>query len=344
MSRMASVGFLLSLPFLAGGQPKTSPPINPTMARFDQTLPGLDGPGFGLAGSDEAGLLLAACEKGTIRYWQKDLVLGVRVSDQTPHVLQAHQGPATCIVAAGGTVATGGADGKVLVWNLPADRVVHTLNASGTVRALGISADGKILASAADAPVVQLWDAATGKGGLKLQGATDWVLAIAFSPDGKTVAAGGYDGHLRTWELATGQKRLEIPVPPPAPMNAPPRPANVLSALAFSPDGKTIAAGGSDARIHLFNAADGKLLRSLTGHTGTVTALVFHPSSTVLASGSKDRTVRLWNPTNGQMQKSLEGHGAWVQGVAFFARGTRLASVSADRTVKLWDLTEPAKK
>jgi hypothetical protein len=109
-------------------------------------------------------------------------------------------------------------------------------------------------------------------------------------------------------------------------------------------DGKLIAVGGSDARIDLFQAADGKLVRSMPGHTSTIAALVFHPSGSVLVSAGKDRTIRLWNAANGQMMKSLEGHTAWVQGVAFLDDGTRLASVGADRTVRLWNLTEPPKK
>src|SRR6266436_6202345 len=79
---------------------------------------------------------------------------------------------------------------------------------------------------------------------------------------------------------------------PPAP-NTPSPPTNVVWSLAFSPDGKQLAVGGADAQIHLFNVADGKLIRSIPGHTGAVTGLTFHPSGTVLASCSKDRTVRL---------------------------------------------------
>ena len=84
-------------------------------------------------------------------------------------------------------------------------------------------------------------------------------------------------------------------------------------------------------------------MRSLAGHTSSVTALAFHPGGAVLASDSKDRTVRLWNPADGQLLKALEGHTAWVEGVTFLARGTRLASAGADRTVRLWDLTAPPK-
>src|SRR5262249_10492825 len=161
-----------------------------------------------------------------------------------------------------------------------------------------------------------------------------------FSNDSQRLASGGYDGIVRLWEVSTGKKLLDIAATLPPPANSPAPPTNVILSLAFSPDSKQLAIGGTDAQIHLFNPTDGKLARSIPGHSGSVTGLAFHPSGTVLASCSKDRTVRLWNPTNGQplTPKPLEGHTAWVQGIVFVAEGTRLASIGADRTVRLWSL------
>lgn len=318
--------------------------VNAASARPDQTLGGLGGPGFAVAYDEEMRVLVAACENGFLYYWGKDVAMGVRGGDRTPRSVQGHKGPVTAVVSGAGVFASAGVDGKVIVWELPAEKVVHTLAAPAAVRALALTPDGKILASAGDDAAVQLWDVGSGKAGPKLEGSKDWQLELTFSPDGKTLAAGGYDGRLRLWEVGSGKKLVEVEALPPAPPNTPPRPANVLASLAFSPDGKTVAVGGSDAQIHLFQRADGKLVRSLPGHTGTITGLAFHPSGNLLVSSSKDRTVRLWNPANGQMLKSLEGHTAWVQGVTFFAQGTRLASVGADRTVRLWDLTEPPKR
>jgi WD40 repeat protein len=173
---------------------------------------------------------------------------------------------------------------------------------------------------------------------------TDWVLTLAFNSDGKQLASGGYDGVVRLWDVSAGKKVLDIQGRPPLPPNTPPGLPNVVWALAFSPDNKLLAVGGSDGPIHLINPADGKIVRSLPGHTSTLTGLAFHPSGTVLASSSKDRSIRLWNVANGQPLKVLEGHTAWAQGVTFLAQGTRLASVGADHTVRLWDLTEVPKK
>jgi WD40 repeat protein len=319
--------------------------INPAQARPDlSAATKLDGPAFATAYSEDAGLLVAVCESGSLHYWDKDVALGVRGADDSPHVVKAHQGPATTVVAAKGLIASSGADGKILLWDLRAEKIVHTLDAGAMVRSLAATPDGKLLASAGDNGVVQLWDPVTGKPGLKLDGSKDWLLAVALSPDGKTVAAGGFDGNLRLWETATGKNLATVvPLPPPPPNTPPPSP-NVVTALAFSPDSTQIAVGGSDAGVYLFQAADGKFIRAMAaGHTSSITALAFHPSNTLLVSASKDRTLRLWNPANGQLYKALEGHGAWVQGMTFLAQGTRLASASADSSVRLWDLSEPKK-
>jgi WD40 repeat protein len=339
---------VLSLAVAAGAaaqQPSKLPPIAPAAARLDQTLGGLDGPGLALAANDEAGIVVAGCERGTLPYWHKDVLMGIRAGEKTPHVLKGHQGPITALAWGGGSVlASAGADDKLLLWQMPDGKVLHTLPVKSAVRALALSPDGKLLASGGDDHVIQLWDVATGKPGDRLEGHTDWVVALAFSPDGKLLASGSYDGTVHLWDVSSGKKLAGAPASPPPPEKAPPKPKNIVWALTFTPDGKQLAAGGSDAQIHLLNVADGKMVRSIPGHTSTVTGLAFHPGGGVLASSSKDRTVRLWNPANAQALKSLEGHTAWVQGVTFLAQGTRLASVGADQTVRLWDLTEPAKK
>jgi WD40 repeat protein len=64
--------------------------------------------------------------------------------------------------------------------------------------------------------------------------------------------------------------------------------------VAFSPDGKILAAGSSDGSITLWDSASGDLLRSIPAHARAVTALEFSPDGHWLASGSLDASVRLW--------------------------------------------------
>jgi WD40 repeat protein len=323
--------------------PPALPPINPAVARLEQTLGGLEGAGVAIT-SNANGLLLAACEGRALHYWPPDLLLGVRTSDAGGFSLQAHESALVGLAAGGDVVASAGADGKVFLWSLPNDKPRLTLDVKNAVRSLAISPDGKTLAGSLEDGSVQLWETEKGAPGTKIEASKDWQLALAFSPDGKSLAAGGYDGKWRLFEVPSGKKLAEAEALAPAPpANKEPRDVNVVTALAFAPDGKSLAVAGFDGQVYQF-ATDGKFVRAMPGHTAGVAGLAFHPSGTLLVSAGKDRTVRLWNPTNGTAVKTLEGHTAWVQGAAFYAKGTRLASVSADRTVKLWDLTDPAKK
>src|SRR5436853_11850 len=72
-------------------------------------------------------------------------------------------------------------------------------------------------------------------------------------------------------------------------------------AVAYSPDGKTLASGGyGDSEVRLWEAKTGEAVFKLSNHRGYVEALAFSPDGKLLASAGHDRTVRLWEPTAGK--------------------------------------------
>jgi WD40 repeat protein len=324
--------------------PAKYPPVLANAARPGPVLGGFGTAVWAMAAPGDGGTLMTAGENGFLASWTEDSAFGVRSGNAPAATWPAHKGPVLALASGGGTLASGGADGNLIVWDLVDGKPPRIIDVGAAVRAVAVTPDGTTIAVGGEGEAIPLLDVATGKFKSKLEGPAGWVLALAFTPDGKQIAAGGYGGRLWLCEVATGKKVYEVEALPPVPANTPAPPVNVVSALAFSPDGKLIAVGGSDGNVHVFQAADGKLLRSLAGHTGAITGVAFHPGNELLASTSKDRTVRLWNPANGQFLKALEGHTAWVQGVTFFARGTRLASAGADQTVRVWDITDLSKK
>ncbi|MFJ5974483.1 trypsin-like peptidase domain-containing protein [Streptomyces sp. NPDC093060] len=89
----------------------------------------------------------------------------------------------------------------------------------------------------------------------------------------------------------------------------------------------------------LRTAAAHPLIRSLTGHVGTVDSLVFSPDGRTLATASSDRAVRLWDTATGKaIGAPLTGHTDAVESVAFSPDGRSLATASDDRTVRVWDV------
>ena len=340
--RLTPVAVIVLVGGLALAQPKVEfPVLNPGNAKLLRSSDPLDSLPTGIALAEAKGIVVVGCDDGSLRTWTrndgKDFL-----EDAKGQKVAAHASTVTAVAAAGGVAASAARDGKILVWNLPGDKPAHTLSHGAAVRALAASDDGKTLASAGDDNTVQLWNAADGKPIRKLIGPTDWLFAVAFSRDGKSVAAGGQDGKLWLWETATGRKVFDVASSPPAPKGAtPPPPPNVVGAVAFSPDGKTVAQGGSDAKLYFHQATDGKILRTGTGHTHTLTGIAFHPAGQLVLSSSKDRTIRMWNVAGANVVKVLEGHTAWAEGVVLADKGTRAISVGADRIVRVWDLGAP---
>jgi WD40 repeat protein len=175
------------------------------------------------------------------------------------------------------------------------------------------------------------------------------MIDLPFTPDGKYVASGGEGFTASLWEVATGRevRRFEHPRPPRPPGFGPARKLDLVLALAFSPDGKTLATADNEGVIRLWEVGTGKdRLQMKTGPGGAfgpfaVCSLAWSPDGRTLASAGGDRVIHLWEAATGKERRRLKGHTDTIWSVAFADGGRLLASAGADGTVRLWTLAAP---
>lgn len=125
--------------------------------------------------------------------------------------------------------------------------------------------------------------------------------------------------------------------------------SDIITSVAFSPDGKYVASSSKDQSIKIWEVSTGLELRTFYGHQNTVRKVVFSPDGHTLASaGTGDGTVRLWKVESGEVWKILKGKTEWprsdidtadfesVTDVAFSPNGKIIASCNY-KAIKLWD-------
>ncbi|RSN46637.1 WD40 repeat domain-containing protein [Actinomadura sp. WAC 06369] len=276
----------------------------------------------------------------------------------------------------GTALATGGADGPIILWDVETGERIRTLRAhSYPVVSMAFTPDGETMFSAAEG--IQVWDVAAGRArrGLPTQGRSEHpreFSAMAGTPNGRYLAtdAPGGGGPI-LWDAATGRLVRRFA-------------GDADASLAFTPDGRTLVGGGRGVRlwdvasggflrefrgagvpthsvalsrdgrvlaassvlapVRLWDLSTGRTLRDLTGRGKVTGPLAFSPDGRLLAVSSVPDAadaaeITLWDVATGRVDRILEGHTGAVNALAFHPGGTALASASDDRTARLWKLT-----
>jgi WD40 repeat protein len=254
----------------------------------------------------------------------------------------------------GKTLASAGWDRTVRLWDPDAcaERAVLTGHLD-VIYSGAFSADGKTLASASWDGTVRLWHAATAQDLMVLRGRTGEVWCVAFAPDGRTLVSGSGSRHVGSevtlWRGAT--EPVEAAAPSPAPAREPRLATlnglgDLVKAVAYAPDRRTVAAGSSNGRIWLWDA-QGREHRAIRDRGAPLEALAFSPDGKVLASGGGDwrkadqpGELKLWDTATGRELADLPGHIGPIFSAAFTADGSTLITGAADGTVKLWDVAK----
>jgi WD40 repeat protein len=273
-------------------------------------------------------------------------------------------------------LATGGRDGKIHLWRLPApQRPSRTLvGHSVAIRALAYSPDGEQLASGGTNGVIRVWHRRTGRVRTVLPGPSSSAQQLDFSANGRLLIAAHAAGEIQVWDTGTGQaiERWRRPHGD-GPAHAAFYPGAPIRIVAGGADGEVslrslqltderaghrgrvhavavtgagaaalVVSAGRDHAVRIWDAARPRQRRCLVGHTRSVLAVAASPGGALIASGDAAGMIRIWDAATGVERRVLDCRGQ-VRTLEFSPGATpRLAAGCADGSVRLWEVDDSA--
>jgi RNA polymerase sigma factor (sigma-70 family) len=193
---------------------------------------------------------------------------------------------------------------------------------------LRFAPDGKSLALTVGTDKVAVVDAQSGKVIHAMGGHRASIYGLAFAPDGKTLAMATLKPSLQLWDVETGKLRLGIEQKPKD---------TFAHTVAFSPDGRLVAAGWWD-RIGVYGADNGKETARLEEKMQSINGLAFTPDSKTLVSGTQDGKVRVWDVAEKKLRLTLSGRWGVGRALALSSDGKTAALGTSARAIRLWDI------
>jgi WD40 repeat protein len=321
------------------------------------------------------GTRLAAGGSRRTKGGKGDLLVWSVPDGQVLHRLQGHRDWVTRVTFSpdGKWLASAGGneDSTVRLWDTAGWQEKHIQKAEvGALNAVAFSPDSRQLAFAGVDSRVRVWDTHNpGRAPVTVGWHTNTVTALAFSPDGHRLASASYDQTLKLWDWSTAVRRAaagkSVDEPPKLRTVTLRGHTNLVTGLAWSPDGKRLASASDDGTVKMWSPLSGReagLLLGMDGLRKFIPALTVSPDGRRLAfsvvrrfdlplssTAAKDapapeNEIIIWDVREGRSWRSIKGLSTVPGALTFLDReGRHLAVGKDDAIITVWDLEKGGK-
>ena len=285
------------------------------------------GPSTAVAISRNGQYWAAADPDGDVRVWEWG-----QEAKQTLHL--AWHAHVTNIFALafspdGRTLASGGWDNAVKLWEVEHGTLLWTGWHTGQVNDIAFAPDGYRLASGGDDGLIRVWDTRSGAQVQQLASQGAPVHSLDWSSDGRMLASGYADGSIWIWKPELPEPDIHARLS---------EHVAWVTGLAFSPDSTQLASTGHDGTVKLWKVESGSCFQTFFGHAARVARVAWSPDGRTVASGGWDGTIFLWDILQGRARASLRAAGisTLIASIAFTPDSRTL--LSGSNFLQMWDV------
>jgi len=198
----------------------------------------------------------------------------------------------------------------------------------GLIQCVAFSGDGRQVLTGSQDGSARLWTV-TGQPLRVFKGHRAGLSSVGFSPNARWVVTGSEDGTVKVWPAVVPQvQQLQYTGS---------RPTEWLRCAALMPDERRLVTGDAIGLARIWDLATGGELRTLEGHTDTISAVTVSKDGRQVLTGSADHTAKLWDADTGREIHTLGSRESPVTAVAFSPDGGWVAAAEQNGEVQIWE-------
>jgi small GTP-binding protein len=280
-----------------------------------------------IAWSPDGRMLATPSFDKTIRLWDPE-------TGKCLFTLEGHKNSVKCVAfdPLGHILASGSKDNSIMLWEPASGKLLFTLKGhKAGIEGLVFGSHGLLISGSFDG-TIKFWNTKDGRLQKTLhygmRNSSLAIINIALDSRQEILVGAGNSGVLKSWNLSNGHKLESQGIE-----------NGFIDTIAFNPDGRELAFGGSDSQIYLWDVAKGLITRTLELHTDCILSVGFSSDGKVIAAKGLDGIVSLWKYDSGALlaKFSSKTSGKIVGSLAFHPSLPIIAIVNSDPKAKIND-------